>query len=218
MMEYPYSSSQVLTDSRFVMYGGQIGTSTSQVRELAYLLAEEQMTEHLNSFLVHTTITGSISYVRENLFATEFGHVQGVHGVNLTTIRQVNPLQTEVHTGSALVYNAQHGIISVFTQCQYIGRLHSSEAVYTSGLSSGTSTQPAMLAALTAAAQINLNEMNVSLANEGVADVGVQRFSNQAYSEERKHLLNTVFGNSAASQRIARLVRKYRSRPALRLR
>lgn len=214
MIEYPYTTSQILTDSRFVMYGGQIGTSTSQQREAAYLLAEDQMTEHLNSFLVHTIITGSINHVRDNLFITDFGHVQEIYGINLVVVKQLSPLMTEVHTGSALIKNAEHGLIEVFTDCTSIW-MESASAVYKSGLSSGTSTQPAILTALTLAAQINLNEMDVSLANEGVADIGVQRFSNQAYSEERKHLLNTVFGNSATAQRIARLVKRYRSRPGL---
>lgn len=196
------------------MYGGRIGTSTTPIREAAYLLAEDQMTEHLNSFIIPTIITGSISHIRDNLFQTDFGHVQQIYGVSLVSVRQLSPLLTEVHTGSALIKNAEHGLIEVFTDCTNFW-LESASAIYKSGLASGTSTQPAMLSALTMAAQINLNEMNVSLANEGVADIGVQRFSNQAYSEERKRLLNTVFGNSAASQRIARLVKRYRSRPGL---
>ena len=218
MMEYPYNSSQILTDSRFIMYGGQIGTSTSQQREMAYLLAEDQMTEHLSTFLVPTTITGSISLLGNGLFATEYGHVRQVFSVSMNVIKQYSPFQTEVNTGSAVIRNAEHGYLEVYMGCPYIGRAYQSYAAYESGFSTGTSTQPAMLAALTLAAQINLNEMDVSLANEGVADVGVQRFSDQSYSEERKFLGNTVFGNSAMAQRVAMLVRKYRSRPAILLR
>ena len=218
MMEYPYNSSIVLTDSLFVKFGGQLGTSTSQQREMAYLLAEDQMTEHLSTFLIPTTITGSISLMNNGLFATEFGHVRQVNSVSIEVVRQLNPLQTEIHTGSALIRNAEHGYLEVFVNCNYGLWMYKSYAAYESGFSTGTSAQPAMLAALTLAAQINLNEMDVSLANEGVADIGIQRFSNQSYSEERKFLGNTVFGNSAAAQRIARLVRKYRSRPAILLR
>lgn len=219
MMPYPYNSSIILTDSIFVKFGGQIGTSTSQVREMAYALAEEQMTEHLGAFLIPTTITGSISHIRGHLFETEFGHVTRIFSVMLDTVTQLSPLRTETHTGSALIVSAEHGYIDVFIDCHYgEGWLYQSNAVYESGFSTGTSNQPAMLAALSLAAQINLNEMDVSLSNEGVADIGVQRFSNQAYSEERKHLLNTVFGSSAASQRVARLVKKYRSKPAIRFR
>jgi len=219
MMQYPYNSSIILTDSIFVKFGGQIGTSTSQVREMAYLLAEEQMTEHLGTFLIPTVITGSIHQIRGNLFETEFGHVTRILSVTFNTIYTANPLTLQSHTGSALIVDAENGYIDVFVDCNYgMNWLYQSNAAYESGFSTGTSNQPAMLAALSLAAQINLNEMDVSLSNEGVADIGVQRFSNQAYSEERKHLLNTVFGNSAAAQRVARLVKKYRSKPAIRFR
>ncbi len=217
MMEYPYNSSVVLTDSIFVKFGGQIGTSTSQQREMAYLLAEDQMTEHLSTFLIPTIITGSIALLGNGLFSTEYGHVRQVFSVSVESVRQLSPLQTEIHTGSALIRNAEHGYLEVFVGCSNFW-MSKSYAAYESGFSTGTSNQPLMLSALTLAAQINLNEMDVSLANEGVADVGIQRFSNQSYSEERKFLGNTVFGNSATAQRIARLVRRYRSKPAILLR
>lgn len=218
MMEYPYNTSQILTDSIFVKFGGQIGTSTSPQREMAYLLAEDQMTEHLGAFLLPTTITGSISCVYGNLFGTEFGWVRQVFSVSLETVKQLSPLRIEIVTGSALIKDSERGLIEVFVDCDYGHWVNKSYATYQSGLYSGTSMQPPMLAALTMAAQINLNEMDVSLSNEGVADVGIQRFSNQAYSEERKRLGNTVFGNSPMAQRVARLVKRYRSKPAVLLR
>ena len=75
-----------------------------------------------------------------------------------------------------------------------------------------------MLSALVLAAQIHLNEWDVSLTNESTADIGIQKFGNQSYYEERKTLGNTVFGNSAMAQRIARMTKKYRAKSALRLR
>lgn len=219
MMEYPYTTSQILTDSIFVKFGGQIGTSTTFQREAAYLLAEDVMTEHLGSFLVPTTITGSIHQINGTLFATEFGHVRQVYSVYFDTIYSAAPLTLQVTTGSALIRDSEHGYIDVFVDCNYgADWLYRPYAAYQSGLYSGTSTQPPMLAALTMAAQIQLNEMDVSLSNEGVADAGIQRFSNQAYSEERVKLGHTVFGNSAMAQRIARLVKRYRSKPAVLLR
>ncbi len=184
---------------------------------MAYLLAEDQMTEHLSTFLIPTIITGSIALLGNGLFSTEYGHVRQVFSVSVESVRQLSPLQTEIHTGSALIRNAEHGYLEVFVGCSNFW-MSKSYAAYESGFSTGTSNQPLMLSALTLAAQINLNEMDVSLANEGVADVGIQRFSNQSYSEERKFLGNTVFGNSATAQRIARLVRRYRSKPAILLR
>lgn len=72
-----------------------------------------------------------------------------------------------------------------------------------------------MLQALTLAAQINLNEIDVSLSNESIADVGIEFFINQRYHERRVMGITTVFGDSAMSQRIARLVRGLRARPGL---
>lgn len=216
MMEYPYNSSQILTDTIFIKFGGQIGTSTSFQREAAYLLAEDQMTEHLSAFLIPTIITGSISQLRNGMFETEYGYVRQILSLTIETVQQLSPLQTQLNTGSALIRNSQNGYLDVFVDCNYGGNwMYKSYAVYESGLSSGTSLQPTMLAALTLAAQINLNEMDVSLSNEGVADIGVQRFSNQAYTEDRTKLGNTVFGNSAMAQRAARLVKKYRAKSAI---
>lgn len=224
MMQYPYYSPQVLTDSIFVKYGGRIGTSTSQIREVAYLLAEEQMVEHLGTFLVPTIITGAVTHLRGGLYMTEFGNVTQVFTAYVDRIKSHSPIVTETFSGSSVIANSVQGYLGLdFTYscgggCGGGGAGFRYYSSYQSGLSTGTSNQPAMLTALTLAAQINLNEMDVSLSNEGTADIGVQRFSNQAYSEERKHLLNTVFGNSAIAQRIARLVKKYRVRSAVLLR
>lgn len=221
MIAYPYYTPQVLTDSIFVKFGGQIGTSTSQQREMAYLLAEEQMTEHLDAFLVPTTVTGSVRQIRGRLYQADYGHIRRVFSVDFLTIYNTSPLDLRTTSGSAVVWNSEQGILNIFGDdcyfggCSGYGQLYAINVAYESGFSTGTSNQPAMLSALTLAAQINLNEMDVSLSNEGVADIGVQRFSNQAYSEDRKKLGNTIFGNSAVAQRIARLVKKYRSRPAI---
>lgn len=219
MQEYPYNSPLILTDSVFLAYGGQTGSSTALQRQAAYLLAEEQMTEHLSTFLVPTVITGTIFLKDGTLFETEFGHIRRVLGVWFETIYSAVPLTLLTTTGSAIIRNAEYGYLDVIAGCYYgSSLLYKSYAAYESGLSTGTVTQPSMLSALTMAAQINLNEVDVSLSNESTADVGVQRFSNQSYSEERTKLLNTVFGNSAMAQRVARLVKKYRSKPGVRLR
>lgn len=221
MMQYPYNSPQVLTDSIFVMYGGQIGSSTSLQRSAAYLLAEIQMTEHLGTFIVPTVITGTVSHLRGDIYETEFGNVTQILGSFVDRVVQFNPLTVETYTGESLILNGVYGYVNLnFSDtcgwgCGGGGAGYKYYSAYQSGLSTGTANQPDMLTALTVAAQINLNEMDVSLSNEGVADVGVQRFSNQAYSEDRKTLGNTIFGNSAMAQRAARLVRRYRSKPAI---
>jgi hypothetical protein len=217
MQQYPYNSPQILTDDVFLLYGGRTGTSSVAQRQIAYLLAEEQVTEHLSSFLVPTIITGSASYINGNLFSLEFGNVQSVLLVQLKTVVDNSPLDTREYTGTSLVREAQYGYVDIYSPA-LCGRLNNVEVVYLSGLSTGTYTNPSVLSTLTLAAQVNLNEIDISLSNEGTADIGIQNFSNQSYSEMRVKLGNTVFGNSAVAQRIARLAKKYGAKRGVLLR
>jgi hypothetical protein len=216
-MEFPYDTPQVLTDDIFVLYGGQTGTSSAAQRQAAYLLAEEQMTEHLSAFLVPTIVTGTAWYRGGTLFETEYGQVQQVLLFTSEEVKQFSPLQLENVTGSVMVRNARYGYLDVILPCDY-AFIHANTVVYQSGFASGTVTRPSMLSALSLAAQINLNEWDVSLSNEGVADIGIQQFSNQSYSEQRVKLGRNAFGSSAMAQRVKRLVMKYQSKPAARFR
>lgn len=217
MYQFPYNSPIILTDQVFLQYGGQTGTSTNAQRQASYLLAEEQVTEDLSSFLHPTVITGTIFW-HQNFAETEFGHIQRILLASATKINSLDPLETETVTGSALIRNADYGYIDLVFPNYWSPKLYTVSIVYESGLSTGTSSQPTMLQALTIAAQINLNEMDSSLSNESTADIGVQKFSNQSYTEERAKLKRTTFGTSALAQRAARLIRKYRSKPAFGLR
>jgi hypothetical protein len=213
MTQYPYFQAQIITDSVFLQYGGQTGTSTQAQRNAAYLLAEEQMTEHLSAFLVPTIITGSAMWKGKSLFEAEFGYIQRLLLSSVTTIKQLSPLETQIYTGSALIRNSDYGYVDIVVSNNAYGNIYSATLVYESGLATGTVTSPTFLAALTMASQINLNEWDVSLSNEGTADVGIQAYSNQSYSEQRKYLGRTVFGDSPMAQRVARMTRKYRAKP-----
>jgi hypothetical protein len=210
-MIYPYSTPQVLDDSTFVMYGGQIGSSTSQQRSAAYTIAEEQMTEHLSSFLVPTVVSGTSWYRGGTLFETEYGNIQQVLLFAVQEVRQLSPLQTEFHTGSALVRNGRFGLLDVVLPCDN-AFIYSNTVIYQSGFPTGT-IPASLMAGLVVAAQINLNEWIVDLSNEGVGDVGIQQFSNQSYSEQRKKLGRNAFGSSALAQRVSVLTKKYNTKP-----
>lgn len=217
MQSYPYNSPIILTDTIFLQYGGQTGTSTNDQRQASYLLAEEQATEDLSAFLLPTRITGSIFW-KSSFAETEYGHVQRILLASATKINSLDPLETEIVTGAALIRSAQYGYLDLVFPNYWNPKLYTVSVVYESGLSSGTSFNPSILQALTIAAQINLNEMDSSLSNESTADVGVQKFSNQSYTEERTKLGRTTFGTSALAQRAARLIKKYRAKPAFGLR
>jgi len=70
---------------------------------------------------------------------------------------------------------------------------------YNSGLPTGVASQPSVLLALTTAAQTVLNEIDPgnSGINESVGDIGVQEYTSMDYSEKRKRVATTAFGNSA---------------------
>ncbi len=222
MVMYPYNSVIVLTDDNFLLYGGQTGTSSPAQRNVAYLLAEEQMTDYLQAFLVPTVITGTYFWKGGNLLRLDYGHINQVQQVSIYSVDWSNSCTVDTATGCHAVRgNGEYGLIDVayFTSCggcsSIFGLPYNIQVVYDSGLQTGTSNQPAMLQALTLAAQINLNEIDVSLSNEGTADIGITDFTNQKYSEKRMKMFNTVFGNSPVAMRIARLVRKYRSKPTI---
>ena len=211
-----------MTDDIFLTYGGQTGTSTDIQRQIAYGLAEEQMTEYLSTFLIPTTTTGTYFYRGGNPFSLEYGWVSQVHQVTISSIDGNNSCAIDTATGcSAIRGDGRYGIIDIayLASCGGCGSIfglpYNVQVSYESGLQTGTSHQPPMLQALTLAAQVNLNEIDISLSNEGTADIGIQQFTNQKYSEVRAKLGNTQFGNSAVTQRIARLVRKYKTKPTI---
>lgn len=222
MQEYPYNSPIILTDANFIKFGGHTGTSSVAQRQVAYQLAEEQMTEYLSSFLIPTTVTGTYFWKGSNPILLEYGHVNQILTVSINSLDWANNCTIDAVSGCFVQRNNEYGYLDVFPYigcggCHGVVGLapYYIQVAYTSGLQTGTSNQPAMLMALTIAAQINLNEMDVSLSNEGTADIGIESFSNQQYTEKRTKLGTSAFGNSPMANRAARLVRKYRSRPGI---
>ncbi len=223
MIEFPYSEPQLLTDANFILYGGDVGTSYPPQRQVAYLFAEMQMTYHLDSFLLPTIATGTYFWKGSNPITLEFGHIININGISIFSHDWTNGCSVDSVTGCYAVRgNGKYGFVDVqaLLSCggcstKSVRFPYNIQVSFTSGLQTGTSMQPPIMQGLVLAAQINLNEMDVSLSNEGTADVGIQSFSNQKYSEMRTRLGKTAFGDSATAQRIARLVRRYRTKPSI---
>ncbi len=220
MQQYLYNTPQILSDTIFSLYGGQTGTSSPAQREVAYTLAEEQMVEYLQSYLVPTNVTGTYFWRGNKSLELDYGWVTQVYAVSIGSVDWLNSCTVETVTGCYAIRNAQYGYLDVARTlncggCSSILGLppYNIQVVYQSGLATGTYTSAAMLQALTIAAQINLNEIDVSLSNESIADVGIEFFINQRYHEKRVKQITTAFGNSPMANRAARLVRKYRARP-----
>lgn len=220
MQQYIYQTPQILTDELFLLHGGQTGTSTALQREIAYTMAEEQMVEYLGSYLTPTTVTGTFYWRGKNPLELDYGWVLSVQSVGINSRDFANGCEIETVTGCYAVRNAQYGYIDVnyLLQCGGCSGLvgyppYNITVAYTTGLATGTYTSPKFIQALTLAAQINLNEIDVSLSNESTADAGIEFFINQRYHERRIAGYTTTFGNSAMAQRVARLVRSLRARP-----
>lgn len=222
MQQYPYHSPVVLNDQDFLLYGGRTGTSNDAQRQVSYLLAEEQMTEYLNAFLVPTTVTGTYFWRGKNPIELDYGYVREVYGVSIHSVDWRNGCTVDTVTGCHAIRNDQYGLVDVnylvnCGGCSSIVGLapYHIDIAYESGLETGTSNSPAVMQALVLAAQVNLNEIDVALSNESTADIGLEMFINQKYHEKRIKGITTAFGNSAVAQRIARLVRKYRTKPMI---
>lgn len=220
MQQYLYNSPQILNDSIFLLYGGQTGSSTQAQRDICYTMAEEQMVEYLHSYLTPTVVTGTYLWRGKNPLELDYGWVTNVHSVNINSVDWSSGCAVETVTGCYALRNAQYGYLDVsyLVQCGGCSGIvgyppYNINVVYESGLATGTYTSPRMLMALTLAAQINLNEIDPSLSNETIGDIGIEFFINQRYHEKRLKGFTTVFGNSALAQRIARLVRSLRARP-----
>lgn len=223
MQEYPFATAQLLTDTHFLAYGGETGTSTPAQRNAAYFIAERQMTEHIGTLLLPTVVTGSWYMPSHNHpLVTDYGYVTRIDSVFVNTVSSFDTCELVANDACALIRNDRYGYLDVgyvlsACACGLYGVPYSVRVTYQAGLPTGTSLRPDMLLALTMAAQINLNEIdNHTLHNEGAFDIGVQRFSSQGYMEERTRLGHNAFGSSAAAQKIANLVKSYRCRRATR--
>lgn len=221
---YPYNSPIILNDSIFTQFGGQTGSFSPQARQASYLIAEQQATTFLNTFLLPTVVTGTWGI--SNRIVTDYGYVSQVYAVNILSkdyLSQQCILKSD--SGCVFIWDDTFGYLDVgclFNYCKCSSYLapYQVQVSYQAGLPTGVANQPAVLLALTMAATINLNEMIFPSQNEGVGDIGIEQFSSLDYSEKRKSLRNTAFGNSAKANKIAQLLESSikPARPVLMLR
>lgn len=220
MKTYPYSAPIILNDAIFVQYGGQTGSFSSLQRSAAYLIAEQQMSSYIGTLLLPTAITGTWGYAPR--IVTDYGYVSQVGLVNFIGRNGTSTVTLSQDTGCVFVWEDTFGYLDVgclfgSCNCSGVGIPTQVQVAYTAGLPTGVATQPAMLLALTMAAQISLNEMIFPSMNETTGDVGVQSFSSLDYSEKRVLMKRTAFGSSAKAAKIAQLVDSTirKARPAL---
>lgn len=223
MLVFPYSSPIVLTDDLFVQYGGQTGTTTPAQRNAAYLISETQASQHFGTFLLPITVTGVFDYrPGQSMISTDYGMVHRIIRADVVD-KDNNILYLITGSGYRYMYVNKDGYGYLqasdyfYYACGYPFPYSypyvdaptapvKFRVTYEAGLPTGTANHPSIMLALTMAAQINLNEMKFPSENEGVGDIGIQSFSSLDYSERRKDLKNTTFGNSARANKIVQLL------------
>ena len=211
MKLYPYSTAIILDDTIFLDYGGNTGTSSTLMRSAAYMIAEQQMSDYLDTLLLPTKLSGTVNYFPHmGYFATEYGYVTDLESVSGIGGDGVNLFQLNGVNNYAIIREDTYGYILVDDICRWRGfgitQPMTFNYVYTAGLPTGTATMPGMLLALTKAAQIILNELEPVPANESTGDIGVQEYSSLQYKEIRKKWHKSAFGDSPATAFIARIV------------
>ena len=217
MGTYPYDAPVILTDTMFIEYGGETGTSTSFQRQAAYYIAETFVTEFLNTLLIPTIVTGTYVSDIRNLIEREYGQIRKINQVLLRFDNQNYRVLNASY--DYYLYNPEQGIISVSPYFSPYARDPGRfEISFEAGFSTGISTRPDMLSGLVIVADIALKDLIDPTANEGVGDIGISEFRSEGYSEVRKGLIRTALGNSARAQRAAQLLRKYRSNRLVRIR
>ena len=223
MQLYPHNSPIILTDSIFLENGGQTGSFTATQRENAYRIAEQQATSYLGTFLLPTIVTGTFGYAPR--IVTDYGYVSQILGVSILSKDNWTNCTLRSDNGCVFVWQDTYGYLDVsclvnYCNCAGVVAPYQVQVVYQAGLPTGVANQPAVLLALTMAAQISLNEMSFPSANETTGDVGVQEFSSMGYSEKRVALKANSFGNSAKANKVGQLLGSVikRARPTLILR
>ena len=219
MILYPYSSPIILTDDIFQTYGGDLDGSTPELRQIAYTVSEEFVTDDINTFLLPTIVTGT-HYFTQSSVVTDYGYVNRV-----ILVRFLDEKESIYYSisGTANVYaslrNDTYGIIDIFNlfgNCNCASSAqpypYQVQIVYEAGLPTGTANNPRYLLGLVKAADMVLNWVE-KFGNEADGLVGLDQFKNQDYSEQRHSLKNTIFGSSANAQGISSLfvnLRKHR--------
>lgn len=217
MKVYPYSSPIIMTDEIFSQYGGNTGTASVALRQIAYQIAESAVYYDLDTPLQLTTFTGVFVYDSSQIV---LDHAY-VNRVLLTQYLDDNDDVYHSVTGTGndwvRMIDADLGVLEIspypYLSCQ--SRFRSNpfkvSVVYVAGLSSGTSYDPRILLALTSYSKVQINEM-IGYGNEGPGDVGITEFKALEYSEKRMPMLRTGYGNSSIAQYIHKLLGPYRQR------
>lgn len=208
---YPYTSPVVLTDAVFLLYGGQTGTTLPAQRTAAYVIAEEQVSKYIGTFLIPTIVTGTFPITPTRRIATDYGYVSRVLSAKVLNQSSIFNCTLSEANSCVFVWDDTFGYMDfgyIVSACGCSNSLspYQFKLAYEAGLPTGVAAHPGILMALTIQAQLNLNEMIYPHANESAGDVGVKSYRSLDYSEDRVKMRRTILGTSAMSDKASRLL------------
>lgn len=223
----PVTSPSVLTEDLFETYGGSTGTSTAAQRNAAFCIAEQNAQVQLMTPLTPTSVSGTFHWFAYGQpMMLPYAHVHSIDEVVLVCEDCVGDCAVTDYTQCAHLKRPKEGIIelriessTVCGSCGCCGSPLMWRITYTAGLETGmAATAPAILHALTIAANIALEQIVDPGASEGgPGDPGVQEWASLDHRERRTKLKQTAFGSSARANYAANLLKPWKVKRALKL-
>ncbi len=219
-VNYYHLSPVILTDDMFFDYNPTLlVTGTATQRNAAYVTSEQQMMQHLETFLIPTTVTGTYLWpALGNPIRLDHGFVSSIDRIVATSFDGDCNCDVTENNACAIIRQGW-GIIDARVvssavgascgSCGSHGGYYQALITYTAGYPTGTSSQDVSLhMGLAKIAQVALAEICDPGANEGgPGDPGLQGWSSLGYSETRQPLKSYPFGSSPIANYVARLVR-----------
>lgn len=229
-VDYYHLAPVILTDDMFLEYNPNIiATGTTTQRNAAYVMAEQQMMQHLQTFLIPTTVTGSFLWpLPSERIRLDHGFVSSIDRIVVTSLDNTCDCDLTENEACAIIRSGW-GLIDAMVissavkagcgGCGAHGGYYQALVTYTAGFPTGTSSQDVGLhMGLSKIAEVNLNEIIDPGANEGgPGDPGIQAWSSLGYSETRQPLVAYSFGSGPIANYVARIVRHLKKRRPLRL-
>lgn len=218
-VDYYHLSPVILSDALFFASNPTMcETGTFAQRQTAYLIAEQQMMQHLGTFLTPTTVTGSYLWpVPYQPIELGYTHVQSINRLVATSFDDACSCDVTESAGCATIRSNGQGYIDPrVTAAAYRmlcgcnpGALYQAIVTFTAGFPTGVAANDYGLhTALGMLAGMHLLEIVAPGSNEGGPGMpGIQSWSADGYSESRVTPKATPFGLSAKAQYIAQLVR-----------
>lgn len=214
-MQIFITGTSILTDQIFVDYGGQTGTSTVGQRNAAYMIAEQEASQYLNTYLIPTQVEETIPFpIHKDIIPLYYKPVISVESITLIRDVQGEVSQTIETEGRITLVDANSGYVRVSDICSnnvlrnIPGNIDRMKILYTAGYPDGTvSNNAKALMGLVTIAGLALEQItNPEQAEGGHGDPSLSSFSDAGYSESRQFLKMTTFGGSPRANYAQRML------------